>query len=463
MIALASSQPELYNRSKWTGCDLAVDNLGIIESVHRLLSTTYVRFCASYLAGSAAIALLEEAKFMRHYYLQTSDSVAIMDGVVELGTDENTDPLLDVDSDNQPRGDKVDSVEWVKVNALHRQLGMDFVRLNPLGQLVLMRLLMEPLRIYLSQQFDRASAQFDFTERASMVGCINSGRQPCRKLRIVEVAAGADDENFMARVKVLFTSSELWSVMPPAHTTVQMRSLAFRTLSRLGCSFSQYLMDGHSKFPFQLFRILTHPALAAEFANVKECLLDRWTKDFRKQFPGLSGEECTQILYTIALLVPVDITVIESLNATLRRILTHASVNTWQQSFTDLAARFRCNQYCTWQRRQSFQAHSRPPRTTGTGSRGKKLTRRSRRKPDGTLKPLRPGKGGPWRAWMRKKARHCKPGDRVTIHGSLFCLCGVLKYAVYIFESVRIIIYRLVIYRYFIDYLWIIYGLIIYR
>ena len=36
MVALASAQPALYNRSKWTGCDLAVDDLRVFEAVHRL-------------------------------------------------------------------------------------------------------------------------------------------------------------------------------------------------------------------------------------------------------------------------------------------------------------------------------------------------------------------------------------------------------------------------------------------
>ena len=48
LSALASCQPHQYNRSRWTGCDIAIDELGVMEAVHRLLSTSYARFCAAH-------------------------------------------------------------------------------------------------------------------------------------------------------------------------------------------------------------------------------------------------------------------------------------------------------------------------------------------------------------------------------------------------------------------------------
>ena len=40
------SPPHMYNRKKWTGSDIAVDDLGLFEAVFRLLSTTFYRFTA---------------------------------------------------------------------------------------------------------------------------------------------------------------------------------------------------------------------------------------------------------------------------------------------------------------------------------------------------------------------------------------------------------------------------------
>ena len=40
LVALCNSSHRLYPRSRWTGADLATDDLGILECVHRLLSTS---------------------------------------------------------------------------------------------------------------------------------------------------------------------------------------------------------------------------------------------------------------------------------------------------------------------------------------------------------------------------------------------------------------------------------------
>ena len=73
VVALASSQPTLYNRSKWTGSDMAVDDLGIFEAVHRLLSTTFARFCASFHSGTLAKQFLTLGLELRHYGGRTKE------------------------------------------------------------------------------------------------------------------------------------------------------------------------------------------------------------------------------------------------------------------------------------------------------------------------------------------------------------------------------------------------------
>ena len=58
LVALCNSSPRLYPRSRWTGADLATDDLGILECVHRLLSTSYFRFVASFCKGARRGQLL---------------------------------------------------------------------------------------------------------------------------------------------------------------------------------------------------------------------------------------------------------------------------------------------------------------------------------------------------------------------------------------------------------------------
>ena len=67
IMALASAQPACYNRHRWTGSDIAVDHLAVFEAVHRLLSTTYARFCASFRTGAPAARLLQLAAGLAAY------------------------------------------------------------------------------------------------------------------------------------------------------------------------------------------------------------------------------------------------------------------------------------------------------------------------------------------------------------------------------------------------------------
>ena len=71
-LALAASQPSVYNRSTWAGSDVAVNDIGLFEAVHRLLSTSYARYCVSCMAGSVRKQYLEAAIFLRHYDMEQS-------------------------------------------------------------------------------------------------------------------------------------------------------------------------------------------------------------------------------------------------------------------------------------------------------------------------------------------------------------------------------------------------------
>ena len=149
-VALASSQPATYPRSRWTGMDIACDELGVFESVHRLLSTTFVRFCARYASGTLRVQLLAMGATLQHY-----DGVALLalppaDGDEEQEPDEeHMDEPADVGGggpgdgapDQEAAGANDDSPQ---VNAKKRRLGMNLCRTGPLGPLVMIRTLMEP-------------------------------------------------------------------------------------------------------------------------------------------------------------------------------------------------------------------------------------------------------------------------------------------------------------------------------
>ena len=316
VAALASAQPRLYNRPKWTGSDLAVDDLGIFEAAHRLLSTTYCRFCATFLNPTKASQLLKVAERLATY------------DPPPLRTVEDGDPADVVADDAGDAGASAtygETAKFVKENAKNRSLGLAFVQEGALPCLILMRILMEPMRQYMADQLRLASHTYD----TSYI--------------ILELSLGDDDARFFTRVAAMMCHKELWSVVPPSWNTFAKRSLAFRLVSRMGCAFECLHVFRHRSFPTQLFRLLGEPTAAAATFAVPDCMLDGWSTSMRSRFHNLDNPELLHILHTLAVQMPVDITHIEPLHASARRFLLARST-THPMSLGDLSAQCACQQ-----------------------------------------------------------------------------------------------------------------------
>ena len=75
---------------------------------------------------------------------------------------------------------------------------------RPLGNLVFMRILMEPLRQHLGKQIELAREAWDFMERARHAEALSEGRPYQRRYRVLEVAEGHNDALFYARLNAMF-------------------------------------------------------------------------------------------------------------------------------------------------------------------------------------------------------------------------------------------------------------------
>ena len=416
MVALASAQPALYNRSKWTGCDLAVDDLGVFEAVHRLLSTTYCRFCASYASGPRATQLLEHGKRLVHYNEADELNIIEDEAHAAAGSEEEADADVEEGDAEAPDGAGVaaggaapsagnsraadDASTWASENAAHRKHGLRFIMSSPLAWLVTARMLMEPMRQYMTEQFMLASERWDIQERAKAARLGLAGETPKRSYRLSELAAGASDDRFFQRVGLLLWSEGLWSTMPPAFHTFEKRAVVFQLVSRMGCAFNRLLAARHRSFPVKLFLLLADPSAAAELRAIPDCMLDPWSLRLRQRFPSLEGPELMQVLHTVACRTPVDVSHIEALHASIRRMLFLKSSQTHPLSLADLSAQWTFQQYRSIKK---YQKPSFQPRTQGQSAR-RKARSRLRKATHGQAKQAR-GFGGAWRAWMRTQGR----------------------------------------------------------
>ena len=276
-LALAASQPSVYNRSKWCGSDVAVNDLGLFEGVHRLLSTTYARFCAGYMQSATAKMYLDAAEVLRFYDAKPDLQVLDQDqggGEPEIGPSAQTNSFGGGAPSNASSGAAQEGANaWAIENASRRRKAMSWIRQGCLGPLILLRTLMEPLRQYLAVQFHHASMKWDLREQGKVAVAQESGHIYTRQLRVVSVAEGSYDHAFEQHVKILFNADPetcLWQVMPPSCHTVTQRALAFRCVSRIGCAFRKLLSSRHRRFPIRMFLLLAKPDLATPtFAQMR--------------------------------------------------------------------------------------------------------------------------------------------------------------------------------------------------
>lgn len=142
-----------------------------------------------------------------------------------------------------------------------------------------------------------------------------------RSYRIAVAANCELEEAALTKLAEVWLCSAMWSCMPQASQTFAERCLAFRLLSRVGCTIHMYVRRRHASFPIRLFALLSDESLAATFAELPDCMLDPASLKLRVTYPTLSGPEFKATLTMFARAAWVDIAGIEARHATLRRII----------------------------------------------------------------------------------------------------------------------------------------------
>ena len=412
-VALAACQPALYNRSRWTGSDRAVDDLAIIEAVHKLLSTTFARFAASYLTGARARQTLAHGQRLADYELVRLVAVegeAVADDAApgDAAQASGGGGAANDDEENEEKA------TFAEQNSKDRSAAWKFMCNQPLGWMVLTRLLMEPLRHHLARQFLIASDAWDRKQQAIAARAAMSGIPVARAFRVTEVASGRMQAAFFKRVYSLLRAPELWEAMPPAFHTVEMRAIAFAACSRMGCAFHRSQTRTALGWPMKLFRLIHEPGLAAELKDTPRCVMDLWSRKLAERYPSFEHPELLAILEVAARKMPVDISQVESLHASCRRLLKSKSLQTHQMSVSGLSSQWVCQRHrCDGKRRRRREvAESKKPKKAA-------ITRKTRRKTSGapsrtgSKKVKKPGFGGAWRAWMQLFGRRRPTGGSV--------------------------------------------------
>jgi len=334
--ALCEAKPSLWPRHRWCGADLSLDSIGRLEAIHGLLSATYPKFVARYSrappCASTSLSLAacsDEAPAARCDLVPLVDTAAV---AVDVGPGHEgvaADFAPVAPTEGAPvKNNAAEDESWAAANAKDRELTMQWIRQAPLGHLILMRQAMEPLRVLFHDQFSVASLDWEMHQRAEEARAMESGVAFQRSFRMLVAAEGELEGKLFEELAGLFTKEHLWDVIPVVNHTVGFNCTAFRLLSRIGCATEQLLAHPHRQFPYRMFKLLRHPALAGELAAAKYCQKDVWSQSLQEAFPTLCSEEFQATLALHAHLQWTDISGIEARHASIRRQLVARSVQT---------------------------------------------------------------------------------------------------------------------------------------
>ena len=346
--ALVGKKPALWARHRWTGCELAVEELGVMESIHQLLSTSYMRFLqkiekprpalpgadAAQQAAAPLEAALDRAGDQPQALATAGDDAA----AAASARPEVGDPLLPADASNDP---EQGAGSFAVVNAVNRSKAQSWLRGRPLDHLYTMRLTMEPLKVLLQKQFQVCSEAWELSQRAHVARSLRSaavGGGCKRQYMLTIAAAGTHERAYFDDVRLLLQNYDAWELVGDQNRTIEFNHLAFRLLSRGGSLIEANLAHPHRQMPIKLFDILNNPDQALVLSQTPPCCLDPFSLALMESFPGLTGEQCKQTLELHALLGSTNIAQIESKHSSIRRHAVLKSTHTWTQQLRDLSA-----------------------------------------------------------------------------------------------------------------------------
>lgn len=369
VAALASSQPALYRRARWTGADVSTDALGVLESCHRLLSTSFMRFAATFLPSGAARRVLGAAAgavgIAAGAEAEAPEEDCGLDQALPVGAGDLVDMVVEGSAPVGAVDPREEEPNWAAINSKHRRLAAAWIATRPLGLLMVQRAIMEPLRHLMVQQLTLAGDEWEQQQRVKLASKLLVGTASFedREHRLAIAAGAVQEKRCLQQLLHLLSGDALWKHLPTNCHTIDFQALAFRLASRAGCMVFELLVVPVGQFPLCLFQVLADPTLAATFARAPACLLDAWSQEVLRRYPGFEGDELLEQLALLSQLLWKDISQIESRHATIRRLLKLASHQTHTQEFQDLST-----QWCLLQFRRRGQRlgkgarHHRHPR-----------------------------------------------------------------------------------------------------
>ena len=342
-FALIAHKPSLWPQHRWTGADVALDELSRLEMVHGLLGSTYTMFMEKFTAGETVHEdMLQEPPLPPPPPRQA----AVLEGESGQGLAPPAQlPSIAEEPLAAAAGDEAIPEEQrsAALHAQDRRVAQEWLAQRPFGSLVIMRLTMQPLTQMLHGQFAVVSEDFELEQRSKLAQTLldQTPVQGCgRSFMLTEAAKGTLETGFFTQVLELWRNVKVWEVIDSNEVTVATNVLIFTLLARQASLVEELLASPHRQPPYSIFQLLDSKETAVQLEQLRPCELDGSTQHLLQTFGSFRSEELWHSLYMEAQVCATNISRVEAKHASVRRLMHHRSVQTWSLQAADASAEF---------------------------------------------------------------------------------------------------------------------------
>eukprot|EP00971_Amphidinium_carterae_P291983 5796253-Amphidinium_carterae.3 len=337
LIYLLTSRPHLFARHRWTGCDLAIEELLRLQGVSGLLTSAFELYAEK-------LNKAERKGKVAHGHESAHDE-ASSKLAWETTTYENSTGVGGQTSVQSDDVGQVEADEKQRSAAMHlqdREKGLTWLQSKPFSHMILMRISMALLVRLLTAQLDMASSSWEQVQQASVAVHLTNGETEFgagRKFMLGLAAGSVLEKEYFSSLNRLLHGHAEWNLVEEEKHIASFRSLAFSVLARQGCLVYEDLVWRHKQYPCCLFNLLEHPEQADVYAQQPKCTMCDWSKQMLERF-NFQGSEFKLVLECHALLGATNTAQIESRRSSIRRMLVTRSAHTWTMPFHVLGAEF---------------------------------------------------------------------------------------------------------------------------
>lgn len=391
---LFGSMIHRWPRHRWRGADIATSQIALLCACHGILRPAFEEFMrlSTAVAGRRPRAAQDDA------------GPGARAPLAPIAAGKAPAPDGSGQGEGQPQGDEREGrATTAEDNERFRSQAIAFIRTEPLGLLIVIRLVMEPLRRLLDKKLALASARWELHQQACAARHLRADgigelSVTSRFFRLGLAADNRLEDDFYERL-VALCGPALWEVMPHRDCTESMAAQTFRMISLSGALVEVLLRSPHRHPPYLCFKLLADPSVAETLqAESFACMLDDWSAAFVDSFRGrLDSTEARMHSYMAALLGTTDIARLEALHASIRRLI-YSRVQTAGLDMEDCSALWSLGRH-----RAGLPRQPKLPAQAATSAAGERDAPRAQGGEDVALRRRRP-QGGPWRLFCRKYA-----------------------------------------------------------